>query len=109
DAATTAAGTPVTVSVLGNDSDIDGDNLTVAAIASSPANGTVNFNANSVTYTPNAGFTGTDAFQYTVSDGSLTATATVTITVNPVAVTDQVTVITADFRTRAVRWSIRGT
>ena len=109
DAATTAAGTPVTVSVLGNDSDIDGDNLTVAAIASSPANGTVNFNANSVTYTPNAGFTGTDAFQYTVSDGSLTAAATVTITVNPVAVTDQVTVITADFRTRAVRWSIRGT
>jgi VCBS repeat-containing protein len=107
DAATTNAGTAVTVSVLNNDSDVDGDNLSVSAVTS-PANGTVTFSATSVTYTPNAGFTGTDTFGYTVSDGNLTATAVVTVRVDPVAVNDQVTVTTAIFSTRAVRWTIDG-
>ncbi|MGJ0490379.1 Ig-like domain-containing protein [Methylobacter sp.] len=108
DTATTNAGTAVTVPVLGNDSDVDGDALTVTA-ATSPANGTAAIAGSSITYTPNAGFSGTDTFQYTISDGTLTATASVTVTVNPVAVTDQVTVTVADFRTRAVRWTVRGT
>ena len=48
----------------------------------SPAHGTAILNANgSVTYTPAPGFTGTDSFTYTVSDGLLTATATVSMTV----------------------------
>lgn len=68
--------------VLANDSDPNGDSLTVA-LQSSPANGTIALSGDGAfTYTPNTGFTGTDSFTYTASDGSLTSnTATVTITV----------------------------
>jgi hypothetical protein len=85
DAATTDAGVPVTINVLANDSDPDGDTLTVTA-ATDPANGTAVVNAdNTITYTPDAGFTGTDTFDYTVDDGNGgTDTATVTVTVNEV-------------------------
>jgi VCBS repeat-containing protein len=69
--------------VLANDTDPDGDALT-AQLASSTANGTVSLQSDgSFTYTPNAGFTGDDSFSYTASDGSLTSTATATITVTP--------------------------
>ena len=68
--------------VLGNDTDADGDPLS-AGSASDPAGGSVVLNADgSFTYTPDAGFTGTDTFTYVVSDGpGGTDTATVTITV----------------------------
>ncbi|MBE9064303.1 DVUA0089 family protein [cf. Phormidesmis sp. LEGE 11477] len=58
--------------VLANDSDADGDDLTVA-IADTPTNGTVDLSADgSFTYTPTDGFsTGEqDSFTYTVSDGN---------------------------------------
>ena len=76
--------TPVTISVLANDSDPDGDPLTVTS-ATAP-NGIVAINPDgTVTYTPNANFNGTDTITYTISDGQGgTSTATVTITVNPV-------------------------
>ena len=88
DAATTPSGTPATVAVLANDSDPDGDPLTVSAVTQ-PANGSATINANNtVTYTPKAGFSGKDGFTYTASDGrGGTATATVTITVSPPAAT----------------------
>jgi VCBS repeat-containing protein len=75
----------VTGDVLANDSDLDGDVLT-AVVAGGPANGTLTFNADGTfTYTPNPDFSGTDNFTYEVSDGQGgTATATATITVNPV-------------------------
>ena len=84
-------GTPLTVpspGVLGNDSDVDGDVLTASpdtAPDAGPSNGSLTLNADgSFTYTPNAGFTGTDSFRYVVSDGAGgTASETVTITVNP--------------------------
>ncbi|MEB3356612.1 MAG: DUF4347 domain-containing protein [Synechococcales bacterium] len=68
--------------VLDGDSDADGDDLT-AAIATNPSNGTVSLNDNgSFSYTPNAEFSGTDSFTYTVSDGNGGSdTATVSITV----------------------------
>jgi len=68
--------------VLANDTDADGDTLT-AALASGPANGTLTLNANgSLTYTPNAGFVGSDSFTYTARDGALASTpATVSVTV----------------------------
>jgi CshA-type fibril repeat protein len=83
DTATTNEDTPVTVTVLANDSDVDGNPLTVTA--ASAANGTVVINAaGTVTYTPNANFNGTDTISYTISDGQGgTDTATVTVTVNP--------------------------
>jgi uncharacterized repeat protein (TIGR01451 family) len=86
DTASTAAGVAVTVTVTANDSDPDGDPLTVTG-AGTPAHGTAVLNADgTVTYTPQAGFTGADTFTYTVSDGSPAAppggsTGTVTVTV----------------------------
>jgi Bacterial Ig domain/Concanavalin A-like lectin/glucanases superfamily/Right handed beta helix region len=69
DAASTAQGAPVTIKVLANDHDADGDTLTLKDV-SQPDNGTVTRNAdNTATYTPKAGFTGSDSFTYTVSDG----------------------------------------
>lgn len=86
DVATTARDTAVAIAVLANDSDPDGDALTVLS-ATQPGNGSVVVGAGGViTYTPAAGFTGSDAFGYTIADpDGLTATATVTVTVQPPA------------------------
>ena len=83
DSATTVAGTAVEINVLANDSDEDdGATLTVTA-ATQPASGATSINANgTVTYTPNADFPkGEDAFTYTVSDGTNSVDASVTVTV----------------------------
>ena len=69
DAATTAEDTSVTLTVLANDSDPDGNPLTVAAVGQAE-HGTVVINANgTVTFTPDADFVGDDSFSYTISDG----------------------------------------
>ena len=98
DSAITSEGVSVTVAVRGNDNDPDGDVLTVSGVTQG-ANGSVvidAFTGNPI-YTPNAGFTGTDAFTYSINDGrGGTDTATVTVTVSatpppnrpPVAVND---------------------
>ena len=83
DAETTAEDTAVTVDVLANDSDPDGDPLAVTGV-SDPANGTAALLEGAVRYTPAPDFNGEDTFTYTISDGSSTATATVTVTVTPV-------------------------
>ncbi|UOG93249.1 MAG: Ig-like domain-containing protein [Candidatus Thiothrix sulfatifontis] len=73
--------------VLTNDSDIDGDTVTINTTpVTDPTNGSVLINPNgSYIYTPDQDFHGTDSFEYEVSDGKGgTDTATVTITVNPV-------------------------
>ncbi|MBC7200061.1 MAG: retention module-containing protein [Pseudomonas balearica] len=77
--------TPVTFlasELLGNDSDDDGNGLTIASVTSG-AGGTAVLNADgSVTFTPNANFNGTADFTYTVSDGTqISAPATVTVEV----------------------------
>lgn len=75
--------TAITVAVLANDSDPDGTVLVVAG-ATNGANGTTTVNPDgTITYTPAAGFSGTDSFDYTISDGCATVTARVTITVDP--------------------------
>lgn len=85
DAATTdEAGSGVVVTVLGNDSDLDGGALTVTTV-STPAHGTATRNANNtVTYVPVASYSGGDSFTYTISDGAASDTATVTIQVKDV-------------------------
>ncbi|MBS3733772.1 MAG: cadherin-like domain-containing protein, partial [Phycisphaerae bacterium] len=82
DSAGTTEGTAVTIDVLANDSDPDaGDTLTVDSVTQG-ANGSVTNNGSDVTYTPDAGFTGTDTFDYTAADGNGGFdTATVTVTV----------------------------
>ncbi|MGH2377625.1 MAG: Ig-like domain-containing protein [Candidatus Limnocylindria bacterium] len=97
DSAVTEEGRAVTIDVLANDSDPDGDELTVSTV-SDPADGTTTINSdNTVTYTPDAGFVGTETFTYTAFDGEWEDTATVTVTVEerpntaPVANDDTVT------------------
>lgn len=84
DAAATTSDTPVTISVLVNDSDPDGDPLTIASVSSVSGGAKAVINAGgTITYTPKSRFVGVDTFQYTVSDGrGGTATATVTVTVS---------------------------
>ncbi len=70
DSADTDEDSSVTIDVLANDSDPDGDELTVFDVTQ-PSNGTVNINVDStVTYTPDADFYGSDAFDYVASDGN---------------------------------------
>ncbi|MES2819819.1 MAG: retention module-containing protein, partial [Pseudomonadota bacterium] len=95
DTASTSEDTPVTINVLGNDSDANGDPLTVTA--ASAANGTVLINVDgTLSYTPNTGFTGNDSISYSISDGQGgSASSTVAVTVapandSPVAVDDLV-------------------
>ena len=87
DSYTTPEDTPLNVAapgVLANDTDVDGDPLTASPL-SAPLHGTLTLNANgSFTYTPVANYNGPDSFTYNASDGSLTSTATVSITVTPV-------------------------
>ncbi|WP_162656154.1 Ig-like domain-containing protein [Tuwongella immobilis] len=82
DTANTLINRLVTVPVLANDTDGDGDSLTITNV-SQPRNGTVVLNANgTITYTPRTGFTGTDSFTYTASDGfGGSGSATVAVTV----------------------------
>jgi hypothetical protein len=82
DVATTDVGSQIVIDVLTNDDDPDGDDLIVAAVTS-PADGQAIANADgTVTYTPNAGFSGTDSFTYTLRDaGGASDIATVSIDV----------------------------
>jgi gliding motility-associated-like protein len=79
---TTSIDEPITINILENDSDPDGDQIT-PTILTQPEHGTVILNADStVTYTPAAGFFGIDAFTYMICDDgqpSLCDTATVRI------------------------------
>jgi len=86
DTATTAMDIPIDIDVLANDIDLDQDTLSVSEVTQG-AHGTVAINAdNTVKYTPNPGFTGTDSFTYTASDGSGgedSATVTVEVVAPP--------------------------
>ncbi len=94
DIAATDTDVPAIIGVLDNDSDADaGDVLTVSS-KTDGTKGTVTINPDgTVTYTPNPGFTGSDTFTYSVSDGNGgedTAIVTVYVGINapPIAVDD---------------------
>ena len=99
DSYTVHAGETLTIAaaagLLANDSDGDGDALSVLSF-SAAANGTLNVVTDgSFTYAPNPGFTGTETITYTISDGTTTSSGTLTIEVQnaaPVAVDDSYTV-----------------
>ncbi len=75
---------PLEMLVLANDSDPDGDPLTIASFTQ-PANGTVTrSDRNTLIYTAKFNYVGMDAFTYTASDGrGGTATANVSIYADP--------------------------
>ncbi|MCP5477271.1 MAG: tandem-95 repeat protein [Rhodanobacteraceae bacterium] len=81
DVATTMTGVPVDINVLANDSDADGDTISLVS-TSIPTHGSVSIQGDHVVYTPEAGFNGIDSFTYTISDGQDTATAMVSVTVS---------------------------
>ena len=97
DSVATPAGERILIDVLANDSDLDGDALSIAAVGS-PAHGSAAIAGGLLEYTPEAGYTGTDRFSYTVVDGrGGTATAMVTVAIAvaanrpPTAVDDRAT------------------
>ncbi|MCK5719168.1 MAG: cadherin-like domain-containing protein, partial [Thiomargarita sp.] len=83
DNATTEYGTAVKIDIFDNDD--QGDKPTLGTEVTQPADGTIVINPDdTVTYTPNDGFSGIDTFTYTITDADGdTSTTTVTIVVNP--------------------------
>ena len=94
DSFTVAEDDSVTVNVLSNDSDVDGNPLTIthvngtAITAGGPAvsvtNGSVALVGGQLVFTPAANYNGSASFTYTITDGTVSATATVSGTVTPV-------------------------
>ncbi|MEL7038275.1 MAG: Ig-like domain-containing protein, partial [Cyanobacteria bacterium J06592_8] len=76
----------ITIDVLANDSDPDGDSISISAFDPNSSNGgTISQENNQLIYTPPQGFIGTDSFNYSISDGNGGFdTATVTIIVEAV-------------------------
>lgn len=102
---------PLVITVLANDRDTDYGFIDpgTVQVTASPTRGTVQVNGTNgtITYTPQAGFAGTDTFRYTVRDaqGAVSNEATVTVTVTPsgppvaendTAVTPQDTTVSID-------------
>ncbi len=85
DTATTAEDEPVVIDVLANDTDVEGDALSVESVTA-PSHGTARIAAGGgVEYAPETDYYGSDRFTYTVSDGNGgTATAEVEVVVEPV-------------------------
>jgi hypothetical protein len=72
--------------LLANDSDPDGNPLTVTGV-SNPTNGAVAISGNNVVFTPASGYSGPASFRYTISDGQgATASAQVSLTVTSNAI-----------------------
>lgn len=82
DTAVTGLDTPVIIPVMANDN--TGAGMFTITSATSPANGNKAIREDgTIRYTPDAGFSGVDQFDYTITSGSITSTATVTVDVLP--------------------------
>ncbi|HHC6692481.1 TPA: tandem-95 repeat protein [Vibrio parahaemolyticus] len=84
DIATTQEDTPVTIDVLPNDTDVDGDKLSIESASVPKEQGTAEVVNGKLVFTPAENFNGDAEITYTVTDGQLTDEAKVTVTVNPV-------------------------
>ncbi|HHX8541718.1 TPA: tandem-95 repeat protein, partial [Vibrio diabolicus] len=90
DTAVTDEDTPVTIDVLPNDTDIDGDTLSIQSASVPEAQGTVEIIDGKLVFTPAENFNDDAEITYTITDGSLTDQATVNVTVNAVNDTPEV-------------------
>jgi len=79
-AMTTQNGATININVLANDTDVDGDTLSIQSVTA-PAHGSATINNDTIEYKPPTDFSGTVQFDYTASDGHATDTATITVTV----------------------------
>ncbi|MDJ0660362.1 MAG: Ig-like domain-containing protein, partial [Crocosphaera sp.] len=87
DAIETDEDVPVTINILANDHDVDGDSLAISQITQT-THGSLNLNAdNTLTYTPYLNFNGTDSFTYTIEDGQ-GGRDRATVSLNVIAVND---------------------
>ncbi|HCE1933680.1 TPA: tandem-95 repeat protein, partial [Vibrio parahaemolyticus] len=84
DTVSTQEDTVVTIDVLPNDSDVDGDKLSLQSASVPKAQGKVEIVEGKLVFTPAENFNGDAEITYTVTDGQLTDEAKVTVTVNPV-------------------------
>ncbi|WP_337219643.1 Ig-like domain-containing protein, partial [Vibrio parahaemolyticus] len=84
DIATTQEDTAVTIDVLPNDTDVDGDTLSIQSASVPEAQGKVEIVEGKLVFTPAENFNGDAEITYTVTDGQLTDEAKVAVTVNPV-------------------------
>jgi len=96
DSYTTGQNTPLTIDaahgLLANDSDPDGNTLSVGSIASVSPGSQLTVNPDgSFTYTPAAGFVGVDTFTYQASDGQQRSNMA-TVTINVIAATATITI-----------------
>jgi DNA/RNA endonuclease G (NUC1) len=84
DSAVTNEDTAVTIDVLGNDTDVDGDNISINSVGNA-SKGTLIVTNGKVLYTPNENANGSDSFSYSLNDGNGgSSTGTVNIVINPV-------------------------
>ncbi|MDP2389217.1 MAG: Ig-like domain-containing protein, partial [Acidobacteriota bacterium] len=84
DSASVVQGQSVVINVLANDTDPDGNGTLSIQGVSTPAQGSVLINSNgTLTYTADPTYTGPVSFSYTITDGTLTSTAQVTVNVQP--------------------------
>lgn len=67
--ATTKQGNAVTIAVLANDTDSDGDLLQINSFTRPGCGAVIDTGNGTLTYTPASGFAGLDSFSYTISDG----------------------------------------
>jgi hypothetical protein len=109
DVATTDQATAVTINVLANDSDPNGNPITINRIVARPANGRAAIAGNRITYTPNNAFSGVDTFTYQIRDsaGALSNIATVRVTVRAITITATATATLNAAGTRA-SWVVAG-
>ncbi|MDQ1679442.1 MAG: large repetitive protein, partial [Frankiaceae bacterium] len=87
DSLTTNEDTAGTVNVLTNDTDGDGDAMTVGSLTQ-PAHGAVTESGGVVTYTPAANYNGADSFTYKACDIYSACSAVTTVSVTVTAVND---------------------
>ncbi len=85
DSALTLEDTAITIDALSNDTDADGDTLTITSVTQGAWGGVSNNGDGTLTYTPNTNVNGTDDFTYTISDGNGGSdSATVSLTISAV-------------------------
>jgi Ca2+-binding RTX toxin-like protein len=81
DSATTAQNTAVTLeasTLLANDTDANGDRLSLTGV-SNAVNGSVTFSNGNVIFTPSTNFTGNASFNYSISDGKAAPAARMSV------------------------------
>ena len=91
DSASTHAGHAVSINVLANDSDPDGDEVRLDGIARPAGHGIAGIEDGRIVYTPNAAFVGDDTFAYQITDGhggTASGQVTVHVTNKPVVAAD---------------------